>query len=303
MGSALVGAGGWGYFAGGLATYARAFRFVEINASFYRRIPEQQARGWRSQVPPEFTFSVKAYRDVTHRDRLRATAPARAAFAHDVRIARILDAPYIVLETPPDLAFDDAQVEGVREMASIVGGSTRLGLEARAYRGTRLPAPLKTAMEDLHVLDVVDLSQTRPRVAADAVYTRLFGPGPQNLYQFDDVELAEIDRAGHDAMRAAFTFHGVRMYTDAARFLAFKRTGLFPGATSSQGLASLDEVLRPDARFPASKDELVRGHGWKVIDTSEGSHIHAFLILSALPDRTFGSLDEMMSELDRAAPA
>src|SRR2546430_12194390 len=47
--------------------------------------------------------------------------------------------------------------------------------------------------------------------------SRLFGPGPHNVYEFDDDELRSIDRAGQDAVRAAFTFHGVRMYKDAAR--------------------------------------------------------------------------------------
>src|SRR2546430_10322053 len=55
-----VGAGGWGYFSGGLESYARGFRFVEINVSFYRRIPEATARRWRSRVPEDFVFALKA---------------------------------------------------------------------------------------------------------------------------------------------------------------------------------------------------------------------------------------------------
>ena len=31
MMDALAGAGGWGYFSGGLEAYARGFRFVEVN--------------------------------------------------------------------------------------------------------------------------------------------------------------------------------------------------------------------------------------------------------------------------------
>src|ERR1700704_4013580 len=86
---ALVGAGGWGYFAGGLEAYARGFRFVELNASFYRPVPERYARRWRSSVPDDFVFSVKANRVITHSNRVRASEGARKAFAHDLRIARI----------------------------------------------------------------------------------------------------------------------------------------------------------------------------------------------------------------------
>ena len=130
---------------------------------------------------------------------------------------------------------------------------------------------------------------------------RLFGPGPHNVYEFDDDELREIDRAGRDAVRVAFTFHGVRMYKDAARFLTFKRTSTFPSATSSRGLASLKEVLRPDSRFPASRDDLVQTHGWKVIDLDDGRRAHASGILAGLPDRTFRSVSEVIRELDRRA--
>jgi hypothetical protein len=152
------------------------------------------------------------------------------------------------------------------------------------------------------ILDIVDLSQTKARVADESVYTRLFGPGPHNVYEFDDDELRAIDRAGQDAVRAAFTFHGVRMYKDAARFLTFKRTGAFPAATARRGLASLEAVLRPDARFPTTKDDLVHEHGWKVFDLDEHVRAHAGGVLASLPDRTFERLDDVIRELAAAHP-
>ncbi len=301
MGEPLIGAGGWGYFSGGLEAYARAFRFAEVNANFYRPVPETYARRWRARVPADFVFALKSFRGVTHADRLRATGPARAAFAHDVRIARILRSPFLVLETPPDLRLEREQAAGLRDLAGIAEGGPRIGLEARAHRNGPLPPALRASMEDVGVLDVVDLSQTRPRVRADAIYTRLFGPGPHNVYEFDDEELTSIDRAGRDAVRIAFTFHGVHMYKDAARFLTFKRTGAFPSATAARGLASLDEVLRPDARFPASREDLVRDHGWKVIDLDDRTRAHASRLLSSLPDRTFRGVEDVIRALSPAA--
>jgi hypothetical protein len=153
-------------------------------------------------------------------------------------------------------------------------------------------------MEQDRVLDVVDLSQDRPRVADEAVYTRLFGPGPANVYQFDDAELREVDRTSGDAVRAAFTFHGVRMYSDAARFLAFKRTGTFPSVTSARGVASLEEVLRPDARFPATREELERDHGWKVIDLDDRTRAHAATMLGKVPSRRYEDLVDLVSEIE-----
>src|SRR3972149_5739748 len=186
--TASVGAGGWSYFAGGVPAYVRAFSFVAVNATFYRRVSEARSRLWRRQVPSDFVFSLKVNREVTHRARLHATPAARDAFAHDLRVASALRAPYVVLETP-------------------------------AHAPRRLPPSAERTMEALGVLDVVDLSRGSPRLASDVVYTRLFGKGDHTRYEFDDAELREIDRAGRDAIDGVVAFHGVRMYRDAARFL------------------------------------------------------------------------------------
>lgn len=290
-----VGAGGWGYFGGGLASYARAFDFVEVNVTFYRHILEATARRWRSSVPPDFVFAVKAHHDATHRARMRPTASARAALAQTSRVARILRSPYVILETPPSLAFGREEIAGLREFAAIAPDGVRLGLEARAHALGTLPPPLARAMEDLGILDVVDLSSHRPRVSADALYTRVFGKGTYNAYQLDDTEMRQIDHVGREATSAAYAFHGVRMYKDAARFLTFRRTGLFPPATESVGLDSLAEVLTPDARFPATREDLLRDHGWKVIDLDEDQRVHADAYLARLPVATYRTLHEVLA--------
>ncbi len=303
MAESLIGAGGWGYFSGGLEAYAKAFRFVEVNATFYRRIPEVMARRWRAQVPSDFLFSVKASRDVTHAGRLRASTAVRDAFRHSLRTARILRAPFVIVETPASLEIESDQLSGLSDLVGMADRSIRIGLEARAYARKSLPHGLRRMMEEAGILDVVDMSQTGPRIAGDTQYTRLFGPGPHNVYQFDDEEMRAIDRAGGDAVRVAFTFHGVRMYTDAARFLTFKRTGVFPAATPARGLSSLEAVLLPDARFPSSKDELVQQHGWKVIDLDDGARAHADRLLSALPRQTFRSVGEVVQALTAGGPS
>jgi uncharacterized protein YecE (DUF72 family) len=294
MGRVHVGAGGWGYFAGGLPAYARAFSFVEVNATFYRRVPETMAGRWRSRAPPAFVFAVKANRDVTHRARLRPTPAARAAFAHDLRIARILDARYLILETPGSLPFGAEEIAGLRDLAAMADGRPRIGLEARAHAGTALPPGLRRAMEEAGVVDVVDLSRGRPRVAGDVVYTRLFGKGAANVYEFDDDELRALDRAGRDAVEVAFAFHGVRMYKDAARFLTFKRTGRFPNATGAVGVESLAAVLGEDARFPTTREALIADQGWKLVDLDASTRAHARDVLERLPDRPFRDLRDVL---------
>lgn len=299
MREGLVGAGGWGYFGGGLRSYARAFSFVEVNSTFYRHTSEDAALRWRRTVPPGFVFSVKAHHDITHRARLQPTSSAQAAFAETIEVARVLRAPFVILETPESLPIDRGECETLRDYASLLDRGTRLGLEARAHAAGSLPPLLERTMIDSEILDVVDSSNGAPRVPGDVAYTRLFGRGTHNVWQFDDTELRAIDRATDTAKVVAYAFHGVRMYKDAARFLTFRRTGRFPPATDSTGLDSFAEVLAPDVRLPAARDDLVRDQGWKVFDLDRGTRAHVSEILVKLPDRVFSSVPEI---LEHAGP-
>ncbi len=49
-----------------LAHYAKEFSSVELNVTFYRVPGQKTVAGWVERTPPEFTFSVKANRELTH---------------------------------------------------------------------------------------------------------------------------------------------------------------------------------------------------------------------------------------------
>jgi uncharacterized protein YecE (DUF72 family) len=49
-----------------LAHYAKEFNSVELNVTFYRVPGQKTVAGWVERTPPEFTFSVKANRELTH---------------------------------------------------------------------------------------------------------------------------------------------------------------------------------------------------------------------------------------------
>jgi uncharacterized protein YecE (DUF72 family) len=54
-----------------LAYYAQHFDTVEVNTSFYRLPRESSVERWVAESPPDFTFSVKVSRYITHIKRLR----------------------------------------------------------------------------------------------------------------------------------------------------------------------------------------------------------------------------------------
>ncbi len=296
-----IGAGGWAYFRGpsgaSLGEYARAFRFVEVNVTFYRHPSLFDARRWRRSVPKDFRFAVKAHHSITHTQRLRATRTAESAVARDVAITKALGGDILVLETPSHLLLEREQVRALKDFGALAGKRVRIALEARAYRTKPLPSTVASAVRDIGGIDVVDVSKgDLPRVESDVLYTRLLGKGSQNLWEFTDQELREIDVAARsqESDRMVFAFHGVRMYRDAARFIELRSSGKTPPVTRGRGMRALEEILRPDATFPSTGEDLLRDHGWKVLTMEDGRNVHASDYLRHLPPGPFGSLQEVL---------
>lgn len=235
-----VGTGGWAYFQvpgmDSLQAYARAFDYVEVNTTFYQVPPPDMVASWRRRAPPNFAFSVRCHRGVTHAHALDPSARAVELLERMADIARVLEAEALHLQTPGGFTYGPAEVARLADLldaASLEG--IPLVLEPRGHAQESLPPDLRALMEDRGIVHCVDLSKERPQVESDLLYTRLFGKGYHTVYQFSDPELAEIHARGRegDHRKALFTFHGIRMYSDAGRFLRYAREGAFPSAVEA----------------------------------------------------------------------
>ena len=302
----LIGCGGWAYFKvpglKPLDAYARAFNFVEVNSTFYE-IPElRTVRSWRQRVPPDFEFAVRCYRDVTHKHQLE---PAEEAFQITdmmIEICEALQSRFLVLQTPSKLNFSQ---EKIRSMGDFFGSVDMKGVRPvwEIRRTTREPLPpgIVTLMNDHNIIHSVDVSKESLATQSGTIYTRVFGKGEHNVYQFTDDELQEIDEkiVGSGSETAAVSFHNVRMYKDAARFKIYKETGIFSSVTGAEGQESLRKVLKEDAEFPTTKTKLLKDQGWKVIDLTRNRRAHAHTLLDKLPNRQFGSIEEVTKSLPK----
>jgi uncharacterized protein YecE (DUF72 family) len=294
-----IGAGGWAYFRvlgmDSLAAYAKAFDFVEVNSTFYTNPSLEMVRSWRRRVPDDFMFSVRCHKDLTHKYLLSPCRENNEILARSLRICSELRAEILHIQTP--VSFNpEGNLKEIRDMFSSIDlGPVKLAWEARGHmaKGTI------ELMDDLGIIHCTDISKEMPSTDSDILYTRLFGHGKHNLYQFDDSELLDIDTKIRDKNpeKAYLTFHGARMYTDAARLKVYEKSGIFPKVTKAIGLESLRSVLDEDARFPATKSELMEKQGWKVFDITEQEHVHANTLLEKLPDRIFGSVEEVVGNL------
>ena len=88
-----------------LPYYAERFHSVEINYTFYRMPTAKLLAGWSAATPPEFTFTLKAPRRITHDARLRGCDDLVATFCE---AARTLGSKLVVLlfQLPPSLKKD-----------------------------------------------------------------------------------------------------------------------------------------------------------------------------------------------------
>src|SRR5438270_3809925 len=85
---------------------SRMFNSVEINGSFYSlQLPSSYVR-WHSETPPDFMFSIKGPRFITHMKKLRdAKTPLANFFASGVLALEEKLGP-ILWQLPPNLGFN-----------------------------------------------------------------------------------------------------------------------------------------------------------------------------------------------------
>jgi uncharacterized protein YecE (DUF72 family) len=298
----LVGAGGWAYFQvpnkPALKAYSEVFSFVEVNSTFYEYPNIQAVEGWRRIVPADFTFSIRCHQDLTHRIGLKPVEEAYAVFNKAKTYCKALHAPFLVLETPASQDLDTLGIGAARDFfASIATDGLRLVWE---YRAPFTPE-VRSLMQDFGIIQSVDLSLQKPQLDADVVYSRVFGKGKHNRYQFTDEELIEIEENATSkpkVKKIAVSFHGARMYNDAARSQKHMRTGKFLPVTNYFGVDSAKAVLKEDTRFPKNKAELVADQGWKVIDLSADKRVHLSDVLSKIPERTYRNVNEITTALE-----
>lgn len=86
-----------------LAYYARRFRSVEVNTSFYGLPAPNTLLRWVEAVPPGFTFALKFPRQISHEKRLAQSDVETLAFL-DVLAALGPAAGPALLQLPPDFS-------------------------------------------------------------------------------------------------------------------------------------------------------------------------------------------------------
>lgn len=135
-----VGTSGWSYnhwrrvfYPEGLPTsrwfehYARTFDTVEINATFYRMMPDRTFEAWREKAPEGFQYAVKMWQQITHRKRLNEVASEVADFLKRAALLGDRLGP-ILIQLPPGFRLD---VERLRRFLALLSREFDYAVEFR----------------------------------------------------------------------------------------------------------------------------------------------------------------------------
>ncbi len=285
-----------------LTAYSRLFSFVEVNSTFYQIPNLKTVESWRRQVQPDFEFSVRCNKDVTHKYQFQPAEEAFKILSQMTTICETLKAEILHMQTPSSFQPNKENARLLDSfMSSVKVKNVRIALEIRGSNQA-LSTDFKRVMQDRNMIHSIDLSNDEePAYKSDMLYTRLFGKGTHNIYQPTDQELRKIDAKASTGThkKATVSFHFVRMYQDARRLKMYKETGKFPTITRSTGLKSLMTVMKEDAQFPSSKQELIEHQGWKLYDATKEKRIRASETLRKLPERNYENLNDAITALQK----
>lgn len=111
-----------------LATYARAFDAVEVDATFYAVPSEQTVRGWAARTPADFRFALKLPQTLTHERHLRGGDDVLESFLDRARLLGPKLGPILVQLGP---AFGPAELPALARFLPKLPADVRFAVEFR----------------------------------------------------------------------------------------------------------------------------------------------------------------------------
>ncbi|HUX99827.1 MAG TPA: DUF72 domain-containing protein [Candidatus Deferrimicrobium sp.] len=307
-----IGCGGWSYWqvdrayqssTDQLADYATVFNFVEVNNTFYQIPSLADVKTWRNRVPKDFHFSVKCSREISHYHPLESTESNFQTMEKMHEICKLLQAVALIIQTPPRFQPTEQNLSKINEFfAHYKDSKIDLVWESRGenWTSSHMREKLRDILSKLGISHCTDISKIPPVYSANLSYTRIFGLGEKNQWEFDNTGIRVLHEQALELPRPTYvTFHTQRQTYDAARLKAFDETGRLINTTGKYEVNSMLVAIDEYRKYPISKQELLAAHGWKIIDVSPDKQVRANQILAKLPDITFKSKKELNLSLEK----
>ena len=154
-----------------LPYYAERLNAVELNNTFYRLPQRSMVESWKTQVPDNFRFSVKASQRITHFKRLKeAEEPTKLMLE---TVSALEDRLGVVLfQLPPNMKKDLERLEAFLELLP-AGVRTSFEFRHPTWFDDDVLELLKSHNHALCISDTDDLPTNRIDKTADWGYLRL----------------------------------------------------------------------------------------------------------------------------------
>ena len=192
-GQILIGTQGWNYDAwvgsfypkatrapDYLPVYARAFRTVEVDSTFYGIPPETTVERWAACVPDGFLFAPKMPQAITHERRLHDAADVLDAFAARIRLLGNKLGPVLIQLGP---GFGPDRRTALERFLPSLPGDIRFAVEFRRPEWIE-PSILRLLADHRVALALVDgrwlsrdlMLELTGSPTTDFAYVRWMGP-------------------------------------------------------------------------------------------------------------------------------
>lgn len=215
--------------------YASSFSCVEVQQTFYQPPQLSTLERWRSEMPVDFEFTLKAWQLITHEARsptyrrlkqelaaseksavggFRASAIVHKAWEVTVACARALKARTILFQCPASFTQSRENVASLENFFSVIDRH-QLNL-CWEPRGNWDPDLVRSLCANLSLRHVVDpfLSKT---LTPDKLYFRLHGRDGWR-YKYETSELEELAAMLPQKESGYVFFNNSAMTEDALRF-------------------------------------------------------------------------------------
>ena len=161
--------------------YAKVFRTVEINYTFYRMPTTKTTAGWLEQAPDGFTYALKAPQRITHIQRLKDAGENVTFFCDSARVLGAHLGP-LLFQLPPTFRCD---TERLSAFLAVIPDDVRPAFEFRhdSWLNDEVYGLLSARRAALCIADFGDKT-TPTRLTARHGYFRLRDEG----YERADLE-------------------------------------------------------------------------------------------------------------------
>ncbi|TXK49870.1 DUF72 domain-containing protein [Pontibacter qinzhouensis] len=153
--------------------YVQHFSTVEVNNSFYKLPSAETFANWRKSVPPDFLFSVKASRYITHMKKLKDPQQSIARFFENANALEEKLGP-ILFQLPPGWAVNETRLA---DFLAALPSHYRYTFEFR-HHSWYTPGVLELLRKHQAAFCIYELEWhlSPMEVTTNFVYVRLHGP-------------------------------------------------------------------------------------------------------------------------------